>query len=413
MRSTKPRTGIVLSGGGARGAYEAGLVAGIIEVLQPTPAKPPFQIFAGTSVGAINASFLAANAQRQNLAADELCDIWRGLNLRAHLQLDLTVFLGFHAGLTKLARRVPFLRGRLDDYLRPSLLDPRPLEGVVRDHIPWGALRANLRSGIVDSLVVAALEVRTGRTTMFVDLAPGADFRPSKDPRRQVRRTTIEAHHILASAAIPVAFPARRIGDEYYSDGGLRFNTPISPAIRSGADRLVVVSLIQEPIARMKLLDGGESEIDQELYANPLFLAGKILNALLLDPIGYDLQVLERFNKLLKVLDDTLDPAERKRLEAVMRDSRGVPYRILETLSFAPSEDIGRLAFEHLRQHLPRLQVEGLVAWMLGQASSGSATWEADLASYFLFDGAFAGRLIELGRHDAHAREAEIRAFFA
>ena len=404
-------TALVLSGGGARGAYAAGVVAGIVEVLGATAGGPaPFGIFTGTSVGAINATFLAAHGDRGDLGVEALEAVWRGLRLPVHVRIDplrlltgsrlaqSTVGAAVGAGWRRLTGRKPAAT------LGGSLLDPEPLDAVVRDAIPWTRLHGNLDAGRVRALVVAALQVATGRTAVFHETCPGHAFRASKDPRREAVPARITAAHVLASAAIPLVFPARRIGAGWYCDGGLRFNTPIAPAIRAGAERLVVVSLLHRPAV--------PRAVSEAEYPNLLFLMGKVLNALLLDPVAYDLQVLDRFNRLVDVLHDTLSPAERARVDAVLTRSRGLPYRKLETLVFTPSRDLGELAAEHLRVGGPPT-VGWLGETLLRRAGQPGATWEDDLASYLLFDGGFAAQLIALGKADVRARADEVLRFFA
>jgi NTE family protein len=396
---SRPITGLVLSGGGARGAYEVGVLLGITEVLGLKPDDPaPFQVFTGASVGAINTTFYAAHAHRGDLGAAALAEVWRNLHLPVHVRIDPLRLTG--------ARRL-LARWRGDPHLGTSLLNPTALDAVVRDSIPWSQLHANVRNGRVRALIIAALQVANGRTCMFHETNGACVFRPSRDPRRIARPGPITAQHVLASGAIPVVFPARKVEGRWYCDGGIRFNTPVAPAIRAGAERLVVVSLMH-PKTQMA------PEVDaEEAYPNPLFLLGKVLNALLLDPITYDLQVLKRFNRMLEVLDEALDPQERARVDAVVSKARGQAYRRLDTLVFQPSEDLGCIAAAHLRRHGDAMKIGRIARWMLQRAASTEATWEDDLASYVLFDGAFAARLIEVGRADAHARADEVRAFFA
>ena len=395
------RTGIVLGGGGARGAFEAGVLQGIVEALGLRERDPaPFSVFSGTSVGAINATFLASHAHRGDMAVSQLVERWHTLRLARHLRLDVAGFLGLGAGR----------RGGPRPRFGHHILDPEALEALVTDGVDWPHLRSNVQSGRVHSLVVAALHIGSGRSTMFAELAPDADFHPSGDPRRRHRPGPIGPDHVLASAAIPMIFPARRIGMEYYCDGGIRFNTPIAPAIRCGAGRVVIVSLLRQPTdenASVALAHSGQ-------FPHPAFLLGKILNALLLDPVAYDIYVMERFNRLLEVLEDTLTPEEAARVDQTMIEARGIPYRRIESLVFTPSEDIGHLAALHLKERQRSWRV-GDTLWhrLLGVAGRGPASWEADLLSYMLFDGEFAARLIALGRRDALARADEIRAFFA
>ncbi len=388
-------TGIVLSGGGARGAYEVGVVSGIIEVLALGPDDPPpFQVFSGSSVGAINASFLAANAHRNDLGVHLLERTWNHLTLHTHLRLDL-----FGLG------RLKNLFSRDESRSGQALIDPTALEEVVRHEIDWTQLRKNVDQGFVRSLVVAALRVFDGQTCLFVETAPGVDFNASKDPRRSAIPGTIGASHVLASAAIPLIFPVRELGGQWYCDGSIRSNTPISPALRSGADRLVVVSLRHNDPQR----------VDPEPHQarpGPLVLLGKVLNALLLDPVGYDLQVLTRLNRILAVLDEALDPTDRARVDAVTLETRGVPYRHVNTLLFSPSEDLGEIAGTHLRETEQLDHLGRLGGWFMRRAARADAGWELDLASYILFDGDYARRLIDIGRDDALKRKDEIRRFF-
>lgn len=403
----EPVVGLVLSGGGARGAYEVGVLSGLCEALGRGPKEPPpFRVIAGTSVGAINGAWMAANAQCADHRIDELAAVWKQLELKDHLRVDLLGLLGWTSPLRFL--RQP-KQGDLVERFGRSVLDPTALEALVERVIDWRALHSNIDDGVVRAFVVAALHIGTGVTTMFTELAPGVHFHPSRHPRRVARRQRIGAEHVLASAAIPALFPARRVGRTFFVDGGLRFNTPIAPAIRSGADKLVVISLRAQTEAAPDVDQAGISE----QYPSPVFLLGKLLNALLLDPVEYDLQVLEGFNRVMGALDATLSRDERRRFDEALVQERGMSYRNVDTLIFEPSKSISRLAGVHLREDGADWQLGRFYEWLLERASHAGATWEADLASYLLFDGAWAARLIELGRADALARRDEIRAFFA
>jgi len=396
-------TAIVLSGGGARGAYEAGVVEGIVEVLGKKRRRAPFSIFTGTSVGAINAAYLAAHGDLPDMNIEGLLAHWRGLELSKHVSLDPIRFLTGGQFRERLAR----WREGGDEHFGRSLLDPKALEELVRTGVPYDRLHQNVRDSTVEGLVVAALEISTARTSLFAEIAPDATFSPSRDPRRLQRPAEIEARHVLASAALPLLFPARKIGRHYYCDGGIRFNTPISPAIRCGADRLVVVSLLY-PKSDHVADDSPDALSNIAAYPSPVFLLGKVLNALLLDPVRYDLQVMERFNRLIGALEDNLSPDEMRKVDAVLTKARGAPYRRLETLVFSPSVDIGQLAHEHARQSSPR----SLAGLMIKRLASLRDQIEADLLSFILFDGEFASRLAQLGHNDAVRRSDEILSFF-
>jgi len=399
-----PVVGLVLSGGGARGAYEVGVLAGIAEALGIAPdAAPLFQVVAGTSVGAVNGAWTVAHAHRGDHDFGGLADTWGQLDLKEHLRVDLTGLMGWSNPLRWFRRARPET-----GTIGRSVLDPSGIEALVARAIPFDTLYRNVDRGLVRAFIVAALHVGTGVTTLFTELAPGVVLAPTRHPRRLSRKDRITADHVLASAAIPALFPARRIGRSHFVDGSLRFNTPIAPVLRAGAERIVVISLKHEAYAVPDL----EAAAGEEQYPDPLFLVGKLLNALLLDPVSYDLQVLDGLNRVMGVLDETLSPEERRRFDQVLIDSRGTAYRRVPTLAFEPSENISLLAGQYLAAHLHDWKLGLFYEWLLGKAAAKSATWESDLASYLLFDGGWANTLIAMGRRDAHARREEIHEFF-
>lgn len=438
-RSTH-RTGLVLSGGGARGAYEVGVMTGVVEVLGPENlGHAPFDVFCGTSVGAINAAWLAAHADRDDMAAHRLAEHWRQLSIRESMRFH-NLPLTLH---TLLRRRRP-RPGAQGSVLGPSLVDASALELLVRDAIPWNRLHRNISQGVLKSLVVTALDIASGVTTLFVQQADNQIFVPTADPRRRYCSAVIGADHVLASAAIPLVFPARRVGQRYYCDGGLRFHTPIATAIRAGADRIMVVSVLfsgqspakpcgdataaphktathntvtapqsaeaaAEAIAgAIAAPDASAIEPDSDVYPHPLFLLGKVFNALLLDPVEYDIQILERFNNLIKAMERELSHEGRAHVDEAVRNSRGIPYRPIEALVFQPSQDLGALAMEYT-QTLPKRQLN---SWLMRRIADLGESWEADLLSFLLLDGGFASVLIDLGRRDVLDRAEEVRTFF-
>ena len=388
-----------------RGAYEVGIVAGIMEVLDPEPGSDPvFQVFAGTSVGAINATYLASNSEHADHGVERLAEVWNSLRLEDHAR-----FRPF--GLARLPESLARFRTKPGENLGSSLLDSRGIEVLVRRTIDWAKLHQNIDSGRIDAVMVAALHVLSGRTTMFTEHAPHCHIEPTRDERKVTAFERITADHVLASAAIPLLFPTRRIGDHYYCDGGLRFNTPIAPAIRAGAERLVIVSVrherSQREIAAAEAADAGKGG---EL--STVFLVGKLLNALLLDPVAYDLLVLERLNQVMEVLEETLDADDLERIQRVWIAHRGAPYRRLKKLVFQPSRDLGRVAGEFIKKSLKTTNLRPVAKYLIEKFASDAPEPEADWASYLLFDGSFAHELIEIGRQDARAQADKIREFF-
>jgi NTE family protein len=405
VSAAAPRAGLVLSGGGMRGAYEVGVLAGVVDTLTRAGLARPglFRFVAGTSVGAINAAFVAANSDRPDLGISRLCEIWKRLHLGTHLSIRAGAFI---RSLLKGAEKAP-----ASVRLGRSLVDARPLEQLVRESIDWAQLHRNISRDVLGGLFIAALEIATGLTIIFVEGSPNVHYAPSRDPRRRARFGPISSAHVLASAAIPLLFPAQRIGRSYYCDGGLRFNTPLAPVIRAGADRVFVIST-----THLRFAPEATGEVAQartlHQYPTATFIAGKILNALLLDPIDYDLQVLERTNHLLDVLDRVLTPEEQAALEAVLSEQRGAPYRKVVPLIFAPSEDLGVVAAEFLREHVDELELDFVARHAFRRIAQSSKGKTADWLTYLLFEGKFADVLIDLGRRDVAARADEVIEFF-
>lgn len=400
-----PRAGLVLSGGGMRGAYEVGALQGVVDTLARAGLARPgiFRFIAGTSVGAINAAFVAANSDRADLAIARLCDIWRTLHLGTHLSIRAGAFI---RSLLKGSDKVS-----ASERLGKSLVDAQPLEQLVRQSIDWTQLHRNVSRDVLGGVFIAALEITTGLTVIFVEGSPKVRYPPSRDPRRRARFSPISSSHVLASAAIPLLFPAQRIGRSYYCDGGLRFNTPLAPVIRAGAERVFVISTTHLRFAPPEADEAAQVRTLQQ-YPTATFIAGKILNALLLDPIDYDLQVLERTNQLLDVLGRVLTPEEQAALAAVVSEQRGAPYRKVVPLIFSPSEDLGVLAAEFLREHVNEIELDFVARHAFRRIAQGSKGKTADWLTYLLFDGQFADVLIELGRKDVAARADEVVEFF-
>jgi len=401
MASSSNRVALVLSGGGARGAYAVGVLSGLNEILGGLRSR--FQLFTGTSVGAINAAQFAANADCKDLGVAELEQGYLRLRLRTHLRPYVPRLISGHEREREHDHRLGW-RLPTHDALRHGwgLLDARPFERIVEDDIPWDKLHENVRSGLVNGLIVSGLRVSDGRTTTFAELSPGTELVVGHDPRRDAVVGPITPDHVLASAALPLLFPSRQIDGEYYCDGGLRFNTPMAPAIRAGAERLVVIALRA----------GRPTEGGQTHYPKPFFLLGKILDALLLDPVEYDLHVLERLNSLVAVLEKTMTPEALEEVRRVVRSERGLPYEKVGALVFRPSLDLGGLAGQYMRSELLGRRESYATRAFLRHAASLGLHVETDFASYLLFDGGFARLLIDLGRNDAYARADEVRAFF-
>lgn len=387
----KEQAGLVLAGGGARGAYEVGVISGVTDILAAAGVTTsPFRIFTGTSVGAINASFLAAHADQADLGTDRLKALWTSLEWSAQL--------GF-----SWKRAFSILRGSGRTGMG-SIVDVSDLSSMIKTKVPWERLHKLTREGSLDALVVAALQIYSGRTTLFAQLSDSVEFSPSKDPRRRLVQTFVKSEHVLASSAIPFLFQPQEIDGRWYCDGSIRFNTPISPAIRCGAERLMVVGVRNTQPAQTS-----DMEEPRPGFGTVL---GKLLNALLLDPVSYDLQVLRRLNRFIDVTDSVLDDDSKAALEKVFKDTRGNAYRKIDLLVFSPSQDLGQMAAEVVLNDPDRFGQSMTERWLLKRLAREDTVWEHDLASYLIFDAEYTSRLIALGKQDALQRRQDVVEFF-
>ena len=403
------RTAIVLSGGGARGAYEAGVLSYVFERIYPRlPRGFEFDIVSGTSVGAIHAGYTAASAHLDPVPrARALTETWTGMSLDHVLRLSTSDWIGVPMrmlGIGSILRREE--EGSEGDVIG-GLVDIAPLERLVEERIPWASLRSNLEKGRPQALCVACTNVHTGLVTVFLDGSlDGKDPDISAwepDPYAQAIRTEIMSHHVRASAAIPFLFPAVRIDAGYYLDGGLRANTPLSPPLRLGADKLLVIALKAAPGAR-KVSAQAERSI-----AQPAFVLGKMLNVLILDQLEQELRQVETINTLLGAAAETAGDECREAIRDAIRASRGIEYRPVETAVVRPSEDIGAIASDAYHNRRDHSLSRGLMHRMFAQsAMRGAPANEADLLSYLYFDASYTEPLVELGRSDARAAEDQI-----
>jgi NTE family protein len=401
--SARPKIGFVLSGGGSRGAYEAGIIHYLrTDLARRLGRHVPIDIVTGTSVGAINAAFLAATMSEPETQAQQIVAGWRSLQLEE--------LIGLKAG--DILRGVRLLMGGDPPPPPPGsfryggLLDTNGLERFVIRIIPWRGIERSLRSRALHAMSVSATHVGTGHTVVFLSSSEPVPREWSRDPFVRHRAARIGPRHVLASAAIPMLFPAVKIGDEYFTDGGLRQNTPMSPAIRLGADRLLLVSLRHVKPEPKQL----EKE-RLEAYPKPLFLAGKALNALMLDHTEYDLMRMQRINMILEAGRASFGDRFEEMMNHELVRLRGAPLRRIQAVHIRPSEDIGAIAADFAQSG--KVKLRGPIARrLISRLAGGEARHESDLLSYLLFDGDFAAELIELGRRDAAKKEDELAALF-
>jgi NTE family protein len=374
--------GLVLSGGAARGAYEAGVLRFLYRDLPRRLGFHPWPgVVSGTSVGALNGVFPATHDSQQ---IGRISRTWQEMSIGDVFEV--------RAGSIFKVIRGSF---KGDDQL--GLLDPRPLYRTIARLNPLQAVQRNIDEGRLRGLVVSATQLATGFNTLFVD-APqdGLDFVAL--PGTRVQRTRIEVPHLLASAGLPFLFPPVKVDDQWYVDGGLRQNTPLRPLLRAGVHRVLVVGC---QVSR-------EQEGSRPLHnVTPTltFLAGKTLNALMLDPVERDLWGAERINEILAWGQRYYG---HEFSEGVRRDLNVQTVRVLH---LRPSEDLGRVAHQCF-QGAP-VDCSKEARWLLHLLADGANApeGESDLLSYLYFDKSYTAPLEQLGWEDTARREEEVASF--
>lgn len=406
----KPKRAIVLSGGGARGAYEAGALRFILDDLPDRIGKQPaFDIICGTSVGAIHACFVAATADQKHGRGPQLVKIWEDLQVDEVFRFSGRDFFSLPRKLLGVRRVAQQLReGRRPDRLF-GLLDTGPLEKLVLESIPWEGVRRNVESGLVEAVCVAATQLATGRAVVFCEHAAGPMPPPPIQDQVRLQPIRLTPVHALASAAIPLLFPSVRVGSRYYADGGLRLNTPLAPAIRLGANRVLVIGLshgvppsVSESLAQQRTAG----------FGNPMFLFGKVLNALMLSPIDTDLARVHFINAIIEHGEEAYGQDFLERINTVGAANGARPIQRIDDLVIRPSRDLGLMAGELIATPDNDLKLNTFLRMFIRASGIPGEVKEADLLSYLLFDTAYTTPLAELGYRDAEAMSGELARFF-
>jgi NTE family protein len=386
--------GLVLTAGGARGAYQAGVLKRIGEIPSLRAKPSPFRIIAGASAGAINGSMLAALAGNFGEATTLLAGVWARLTVRDVFRPDLFAMM---ANGVRLVADLT-LGGLVGAGRVRSLLDTAPLHGFLESTLPLEGVAEAIRRGHLYALAVTATSYHSGRSFTFIQGRPGHPL--WLKARRVTLPVELTLDHVCASAAIPIVFPPVRVRcegrDLWFGDGGLRLVNPLSPAIRLGARSVLAVGVRSSgaaaALSRAEQLAGAESE--PVLHRPPLAqICGVFLNAIFLDHLDADLDHLRRMNELLAAYgSDTPGSGINE------------PMHVVEPLVVSPSADLAIVA-KDLSHRMP-----GVVRYVLDGLGTPDAQ-SADLMSYLLFDAAYTRALIEIGYHDAGARIDEIESF--
>lgn len=389
----RPCVGLILTGGGARAAYQVGVLSGVMEIIDPhrrAGLRNPFQVICGTSAGAINAAALACRAHQPHRAVDRLAALWESLHTEQVYYADAPRLM--RTGLQWLGMLgLGWLMPRFNVFAPHSLLDNQPLSELLARTLNFRRLQTNLDKGHLKALAISATAYTTGEHVTFYQSE--SQIKPWTRSLRRAAACTIGVDHLMASSAIPFVFPARAIltgGHALWcGDGSMRQLAPMSSAIHLGAERIFVVGTS----FRDEVYPEGR-ELNPE-YPNLAQIAGHTLSNIFLDSVSMDIERMERINELLA--------------QCPQNGLKSQSLRPISTLSITPSRSLDQLALEHLGE-LPRaaralFRVLG-VSPRLGPTAGGA------LVSYLLFEASYTQDLIKLGRADSMSRAGEVKAFF-
>ncbi len=368
---------LVLSGGGARGAYQVGVIKAIGEIAAAQNLNNPFEVYSGVSAGAINASFMASFADDFFNGSIKLTELWGSLTSDHVFKTD-AVSIG-KIGLRWMGElSLGALAGPAADR---SLLDTNPLLKLIRENLNFSNIQKNVNSKALRALCITALDYQSSETISFIQGDP--EIANWVRARRRSEKTFIQAEHIMASSAIPILFPPRAVGNRYFGDGCVRNLAPLSPALHLGANNLLVIGVRQQSEISQPDLSTAQHSPSVAKIVNV------ILNSVLLDGIEVDIERLQRINEFLR---------------RVPKEHQGnLNFKPVRALFISPSRDIGKMAAE-MSERLPR--VIRYVLKGLGPLEDAS-----EIISYLMFESDFTKSLMDVGYSDGMAKKTEISNF--
>lgn len=370
----RPRCAVILPGGGARGAYQVGVLKAIAEITDR--GSNPFPVICGTSAGAINAAVLASHAHEFSIGVERLEQFWSQLFCARVYRTDPWTILksGLHWAL--------YLASGGRVLQQPaSLLDNEPLREFLGRTLQLQGTAEAIRRGALRGVSVTASGYSSAAAISFFQAAP--EVSPWSRARRRGEAAQIEVTHLLASAALPLLFPAERIGNEWFGDGGMRMLAPLAPAIHMGADRLLVISTRDE--------HPDPPPESPALYPSLGEIGGYLLDVIFMDTLNADLSRLRRINRTLSLI-----PEEKRGLSELKQ---------IDTMVLRPSRDLRVVTREHVAD-IPRA-----VRLLLRTLGGWGRDWR--LASYLLFEAAFCKELIGLGYEDGLRERPRLQRFLA
>ncbi len=398
------RIALVLSGGGARGAYEAGVMHYIRTGLPKPLISKNFDIHCGTSAGAINSAALVAFAENPAQQAD-LKDIWLELKQDNVYRRDFSATTRFLTNtVAGVFRNIttfdPLGLGNKKGPHFNAFLDTAPLWDYLKSKVPWHQIEKNIHEGSVDALAIAATNTRSGRGELF--LSKKNEIQYTGDYR--VHDVEFQLEHIMASAAIPLVFPTVKVGKTYYTDGSLRLFTPMSPAIQLGADRIVITDLRHR--ATPEEIKNYDS---QQMTKPPSFaeLMGRLMNHIFLDRVQYDMDQLERINRVIEWSERVYGKNYLEKINKMLFENKikgDVANRGLKKIravEISPSEFISEIFGRWFQKMSKKTFQFSPLEKLLLRVLDVDAPASVELLSYLIFAKEYIKDLIDLGYEDA------------
>ena len=378
----RPKIGLILTGGGARAAYQVGVLRALAELL-PKGENTPFPIICGTSAGSINSTILAVDAANFRHAVRRLVLVWKNFHVDQVYRADIFGAFRNSARWLLAALSGGRLRTVRGDSHPVSLLDSAPLAALLRKYIDLSAIQRNIDAGHLTALSITCSGYTSGQSVSFYQGHP--DLKNWERARRIGVAMPIAMDHLLASSALPFIFPPTRINREYFGDGSMRQIAPVSPALHLGAERLLVIGVGRQ-------LQPNAERIQSNAFPTLAQIAGHALNSIFLDSLEVDLERLQRINRTIELIPEDV------------RQQTNYPLHAVDFRVISPSVELEKIAAEHAHE-LPRT-IRLLLSSVGGTRKSGS-----NLLSYLLFEKTYCRALIKLGYKDTMARKDELLAF--